>query len=104
MTAKKAHTDTMILLVVPLGFWTGTELLNTRPQRSHIAFPMVKEGPWGAANDRKIRSAFSQDAHLSVFTNYAVASGNIEGCQWVDMHHSVPSLPQNQSHETPFFL
>jgi len=61
MTAKKAHTDTMILLVVPLGFWTGTELLNTRPQRSQIAFPIVKEGPWGAANDRKdILSASSK--------------------------------------------
>ena len=45
MTAKKAHTDTMILLVVPLGFCTGTELLKTRPQSSQIALPMVKDGP-----------------------------------------------------------
>src|SRR4029434_3403187 len=45
MTAKKAHTDTMILLVVPLGFCTGTELLKTRPHSSQMAFPMVKEGP-----------------------------------------------------------
>lgn len=54
MTAKKAHTDTMILLVVPLGFCTGTELLKTRPQSSQIALPMVKEGPPGSGreNDR----------------------------------------------------
>ncbi|TNN75906.1 hypothetical protein EYF80_013876 [Liparis tanakae] len=45
MTAKKAQTDTMTLLVVPLGFCTGTELLNTRPHSSQMAFPMVKEGP-----------------------------------------------------------
>lgn len=51
MTAKKAHTDTMILLVVPLGFCTGTELLNTRPQSSHTALPMVKEGPPGSGSD-----------------------------------------------------
>lgn len=85
MTAKKAHTDTMILLVVPLGFWTGTELLNTRPQRSHIAFPMVKEGPWGAANDRRDVLSIFANAHVSVFMNSAVAGGNTEGCQRVDM-------------------
>lgn len=48
MTAKKAHTDTIILLVVPLGFCTGTELLKTRPQSSHMAFPIVNEGPPGS--------------------------------------------------------
>lgn len=48
MTAKKAQTDTIILLVVPLGFCTGTELLNTKPQSNHTAFPMVKDGPWGS--------------------------------------------------------
>lgn len=48
MTAKKAHTETMILLVVPLGFWTGTELLKTRPQSSQMALPMVKDGPCGS--------------------------------------------------------
>lgn len=53
MTAKKAHTDTMNLLVVPFGFCTGTELLKTRPQSSHTALPMVKEGPWGS--ERKDR-------------------------------------------------
>lgn len=48
MTAKKAHTDTMILDVVPLGFCTGTELLNTRPHSNQIALPMVKDGSPGA--------------------------------------------------------
>lgn len=48
MTAKKAHTDTMNLLVVPLGFCTGTELLKTRPQSNHMAFPMVNDGPCGS--------------------------------------------------------
>ena len=48
MTAKKAHTRTMILLVVPLGFSMGTELLKTMPHRSHTDFPMVKVGPPGS--------------------------------------------------------
>lgn len=48
MTAKKAHTDTMNLLVVPFGFCTGTELLNTRPHNSHMALPMVNDGPCGS--------------------------------------------------------
>ena len=48
MTAKKAHTDTMNLLVVPRGFCTGTELLKTRPHSSQMALPMVKEGPPGS--------------------------------------------------------
>lgn len=48
MTAKKAQTDTIILLVVPLGFCTGTELLKTRPQSSQMAFPIVNEGPPGS--------------------------------------------------------
>ncbi len=56
MTAKKAHTDTMILLVVPLGFCTGTELLKTRPQSSQTALPMVKEGPPGSGSDMKRES------------------------------------------------
>ncbi len=51
MTAKKAHTDTMNLLVVPFGFCTGTELLKTRPHSSHTALPMVKEGPWGSERE-----------------------------------------------------
>lgn len=53
MTAKKAHTDTMNLLVVPFGFCTGTELLKTRPHSSHIALPMVNDGPWGSVKERK---------------------------------------------------
>lgn len=53
MTAKKAHTDTMNLLVVPFGFCTGTELLNTRPHSSHMALPMVKDGPCGSENKRQ---------------------------------------------------
>ncbi|TNN81071.1 hypothetical protein EYF80_008727 [Liparis tanakae] len=40
MTAKKAQISTMILLVVPLGFSTGTELLNTIAHKSHTDFPM----------------------------------------------------------------
>lgn len=52
MTAKKAHTDTMNLLVVPFGFCTGTELLNTRPHSSHMALPMVNDGPCGSVRER----------------------------------------------------
>lgn len=52
MTAKKAHTDTMNLLVVPFGFCTGTELLKTRPHSSHIALPMVNDGPCGSERER----------------------------------------------------
>lgn len=53
MTAKKAHTDTMILDVVPLGFCTGTELLNTRPHSNQIALPMVKDGPPGSGGTKR---------------------------------------------------
>lgn len=53
MTAKKAQTETMILLVVPLGFWTGTELLKTRPQSSQMALPMVKDGPCGSERNKE---------------------------------------------------
>lgn len=35
----------MILLVVPLGFSTGTELLKTRAQSSQTDFPMVNLDP-----------------------------------------------------------
>lgn len=45
MTAKNAQMSTMILLVVPLGFSTGTELLNTKAQSSQIDFPMVNFDP-----------------------------------------------------------
>lgn len=45
MTAKKAQISTMILLVVPLGFSMGTELLKTRAQSSQTDLPIVKEGP-----------------------------------------------------------
>lgn len=45
MTAKKAQISTMILLVVPLGFSTGTELLKTMAHNSHTDFPMVKVEP-----------------------------------------------------------
>ena len=52
MTAKKAQTSTMILLVVPLGFSMGTELLNTMPHSSHTDLPMVKVGPPGSGGER----------------------------------------------------
>lgn len=55
MTAKKAHTDTMILEVVPFGFCTGTELLNTRPHSNQIALPMVKDGPPGSEMNKRQR-------------------------------------------------
>lgn len=45
MTAKKAQISTMILLVVPLGFSTGTELLKTMAHKSHTDFPIVKVDP-----------------------------------------------------------
>lgn len=45
MTAKKAQISTMILLVVPLGFSTGTELLKTMAHKSHTDFPIVKVEP-----------------------------------------------------------
>ena len=45
MTAKKAQISTMILLVVPLGFSTGTELLKTMAHSNHTDFPMVKVEP-----------------------------------------------------------
>lgn len=48
MTAKKAQTKTMILLVVPFGFSMGTELLKTIPHSSHTDFPIVKVGPPGS--------------------------------------------------------
>lgn len=48
MTAKKAQTSTMILLVVPLGFSIGTELLKTIPHRSQTDFPIVNVGPPGS--------------------------------------------------------
>lgn len=51
MTAKKAQTRTIILLVVPLGFSIGTELLKTIPHRSQTDFPMVKVGPPGAIRE-----------------------------------------------------
>ena len=51
MTAKKAQTKTMILLVVPFGFSMGTELLKTIPHSSHTDFPIVKVGPPGSRED-----------------------------------------------------
>lgn len=48
MTAKKAQTNTIILLVVPLGFSIGTELLKTIPHRSQTDFPIVNVGPPGS--------------------------------------------------------
>lgn len=48
MTAKKAQTSTIILLVVPLGFSIGTELLKTIPHRSQTDFPIVNVGPPGS--------------------------------------------------------
>lgn len=45
MTAKKAQISTMILLVVPLGFSTGTELLKTMAHKSQTDFPIVKVDP-----------------------------------------------------------
>lgn len=81
MTAKKAHTDTIILLVVPLGFCTGTELLKTRPQSSQTAFPMVKEGPPGSGRGERTegRRDFSRRRHSL--------------CQWLHDVHMVGSCP-----------
>lgn len=45
MTAKKAQISTIILLVVPLGFSTGTELLKTIAHKSQTDFPMVNVEP-----------------------------------------------------------
>ena len=54
MTAKKAQISTMILLVVPLGFSTGTELLKTMAHKSHTDFPIVKvEPPASGQNDEE---------------------------------------------------
>lgn len=53
MTAKKAQTRTMILLVVPFGFSMGTELLKTIPHSSHTDFPIVKVGPPGSRDDKE---------------------------------------------------
>lgn len=58
MTAKKAQMSTMILLVVPLGFSTGTELLKTMAHRSHTDFPMVNVEPpasGGKTDEKRLR-------------------------------------------------
>lgn len=69
MTAKKAHTETMILLVVPLGFCTGTELLNTRPHSNQIALPMVKEGPPGSRMTKKqVMKTLGQAVYVSLYS------------------------------------
>lgn len=43
--AFNQETITIILLVVPLGFSTGTELLKTSAHKSHTDFPMVNLDP-----------------------------------------------------------
>jgi len=43
----------MILLVVPLGFSTGTELLKTSAQRSQIDFPIVNVEPPASDREKK---------------------------------------------------
>ena len=55
MTAKKAQISTMILLVVPLGFSTGTELLKTIAHKSHTDFPIVKVDPPASGQNDKDR-------------------------------------------------
>lgn len=55
MTAKKAQMSTMILLVVPLGFSTGTELLKTMAHRSHTDLPMVNVEPPASEREDKTR-------------------------------------------------
>lgn len=47
------ETITIILLVVPLGFSTGTELLNTSAHNSHTDFPMVNLDPPDSVRGRK---------------------------------------------------
>lgn len=47
------ETITIILLVVPLGFSTGTELLKTSAHKSHTDFPMVNLDPPDSVRGRK---------------------------------------------------
>lgn len=51
--AFNQETITIILLVVPLGFSTGTELLKTSAHKSHTDFPMVNLDPPDSARGRK---------------------------------------------------
>lgn len=66
--------STMILLVVPLGFSMGTELLKTRAHSSHTDLPMVKVGPPGPGGDRgqrdrcQHRDVSPPSSHLSLLT------------------------------------
>jgi len=55
MTAKKAQISTMILLVVPRGFSTGTELLKTMAHKSQTDFPIVKVDPPASAQSNNRR-------------------------------------------------
>lgn len=71
MTAKKAQTRTMILLVVPLGFSTGTELLKTMPHSSHTDFPMVNLGPPGAEEVGEVGQGWHQQGRT--FTQHSVS-------------------------------
>ena len=43
----------MILLVVPRGFSTGTELLKTSAHSSHTDFPMVNLDPPDSERERE---------------------------------------------------
>lgn len=47
------ETITIILLVVPLGFSTGTELLKTSAHNSHTDFPMVNLDPPDSVRGKK---------------------------------------------------
>ena len=73
MTAKKAQISTMILLVVPLGFSTGTELLKTMAHKSHTDFPIVKvDPPASAHNDGGKKRVRNKERRLSL-----MSGGNI---------------------------
>lgn len=81
MTAKKAQISTMILLVVPLGFSTGTELLKTMAHKSHTDFPIVKVDPpasvqsYRGEKDREINKCNEQQQYFSSrqrFSQYMV--------------------------------
>lgn len=56
----------MILLVVPLGFSTGTELLKTSAHNSHTDFPMVNLDP--PDSERKERGTHQKPSFVSKFT------------------------------------
>lgn len=69
MTAKKAQISTIILLVVPLGFSIGTELLKTIPHSSQTDFPIVNVGPPGSVERDGKRKEKTTHALLHVMAS-----------------------------------